>query len=290
MTFTNGSLTCFRACPRRYELSHVLKLRPAEVSYPIAVGRAFHTALETGECPPMDSAYDMAIVAAMVARYREVWPVLDIIAREVPFWIDVNGIAYGGVIDAIIRLADGRLAVAEYKTTSEDFSAGSDYWVRLRLDSQITGYVVAARALGYAVETVLYDVTRRPAIRPLKASKEIKLKKDGTPYANCRLTDETPEEYAARCVEALTPECFARHEIARLDDDLELWAKDLALQSEAVAAARWYRNTDACDARFTCDYLSICHLSEPGVPTGFIRVDDIHPEVSAAQGQACKGV
>jgi len=83
-----------------------------------------------------------------------------------------------GKIDGIVRLADGRLAVLEYKTAGEDIAPDADYWLRLRCDGQISLYVLAARALGYDVATVLYDVTRKRTIRLRK--------------------DETPEQFGER--------------------------------------------------------------------------------------------
>lgn len=69
----------------------------------------------------------------------------------------------GGKIDKIVRLYDGRLAVMEHKTAGQDISPEADYWKRLRIDQQISLYYMAAQHLGYEIDTVLYDVARKPA-------------------------------------------------------------------------------------------------------------------------------
>lgn len=126
--------------------------------------------------------------------------------------------------------------VVEHKTTSFEIGFGSTYWKRLTLDAQISKYLVGARALGHEPIGVMYDVIRKPQLRPLsatpveareytkpkdKACAECKKKnaapaphtddegracKDGRIvtdpggrlYANMREFDETPDEYAAR--------------------------------------------------------------------------------------------
>lgn len=60
--------------------------------------------------------------------------------------------------------------VVEHKTTALEIGAGSSYWRRLTLDSQISNYQVGCRSLGHVPTGVLYDVIRKPQIRPYKAT------------------------------------------------------------------------------------------------------------------------
>lgn len=53
--------------------------------------------------------------------------------------------------------------VVEHKTTSADITPGSPYWRRLTLDAQVSLYLGGAGSL-------LYDVIRKPTLRPLKAT------------------------------------------------------------------------------------------------------------------------
>lgn len=60
--------------------------------------------------------------------------------------------------------------VVEHKSTSLDIGEGSPYWKRLILDGQISNYNTGTRALGHEPVGVLYDVIRKPTLRPLKAT------------------------------------------------------------------------------------------------------------------------
>lgn len=319
---THSRLSSYRACPRRHYLSYELGLRKEETTLALRAGSAFHAAIEAqanGEDVAaameavIDDPYDLALVAAMFFTHRDRWASqqLEVVAAELEFSIKLRNPSTGstsrtwklnGVIDKIVKLPDGRLAVMEYKTTTRDFAPDAEYWRGLHLDQQLSIYVIAARRLGYDVSTTLYDVTRRPTLRPKMATpvaerkytkKQTKLK-DGTVrpagslHANQRAEDETPEEFAHRVSETmlLDPERhFARIEIARLDDDLlecerELWIQQKTIRSSQLDGG-WFRNPQACYTPFTCDFASICQYRdlEQTTPEGFVRLEDPHAEL-----------
>ena len=309
---THSRLSTFRACPRRHYLAYELALRPRETSFPLRVGAAFHAAHETIDAGQdveaviereVDDPYDRALVAAMLDGHLRRWAGQDneVVATETVFQLPLVNPATGsptpvwqlaGKIDRIERLPDGRLALRERKTTSRDFGPGSDYWVQLQMDQQISLYVIAARALGYDVQTILYDVMRRPAMRPLKATPEEarKYTKAGVLYAAQRDHDEPPEGFATRVAEdiASRPEhYFARLEIPRLEQDLEECAAEIWMQQLALRAMQrgsgWYRNPQACFEPYTCSYATICQNRdlEHVIPDGFTRIEDMNPELSA---------
>ena len=248
---------------------------------------------------------------------------LEIVANEQAFEMPITNPATGGTtqsfrlagkIDKIVRLPDGRLAVMEHKTTSDDLDASSDYWKRLRIDQQISTYYFAARHLGYDVETVLYDVVRKPLLDslqvPILDSDGVKIvldadgnrlrtadgkkwRESGDAAKGWRLQSrrQTPEEYGERLRADIgeRPDWyFARMEIPRMQADLdefaaELWQIQQQLR-ESQNHGRWFRNTSACISPYRCEYLDVCHggLSVDGVtPNGFVRVNDLHPELSA---------
>lgn len=62
--------------------------------------------------------------------------------------------------------------VTEHKTTAYEIGSGSTYWQRLKLDSQVSNYLVGARALGHEPAGVLYDVVRKVRLEPYKATPE----------------------------------------------------------------------------------------------------------------------
>ena len=311
---TNSRLSVWRACPRKHYIRYELGLRPEVTGFALRVGSAFHAALEAqdkGLDPAaaieerVESPYDLALVAAMFQAHttRYAATPTETVASERAFELPLlnpetgaptPSFRFAGVIDRIVRLPDGRLALMENKTTSRDFAPGSEYWMRLHMDSQLSLYIIAARALGYAIDTILYDVTRRPALRPLKATPPEKrsYKKDGTLYAAQRDRDETPEEYAGRVAASIAEnpnDHFARIEIARLDQDIEdaardLWEEQIAIRSMQKSNA-WWRNPGACydGSGFSCEYLSICQNRDltTNTPQGFVRSEDRHPELTA---------
>lgn len=65
-----------------------------------------------------------------------------------------------------------RARMIEHKTSTEDIGPGSAYWQRLILDNQISNYNTGLRALGYEPIDILYDVAKRPALRPSLATPE----------------------------------------------------------------------------------------------------------------------
>jgi len=313
---THSRLACFRACPRRHLYRYEYGLRAEIDSEPLRVGTAFALAVEThakgGDVEAalagqVEDPFELAAVAAMFTAHKEQWEDghEEHVAAELPFEMALRNPETGaatpiwrlaGKIDRIVRLKDGRLALKEYKTTSRDFAPGADYWLRLQLDSQLSIYLLAARELGYDVSTILYDVTRRPALRPLKATpvEARKMTKAGTLYASQRDRDETPDEYAVRCTESLTSDpvrSFARIEIARTDADLdesraEIWTEQLVIR-EAQRSGRWYRNPEACVSATgqKCDFLSCCQQNDLATrtPQGFRRVENIHEELARSE-------
>jgi len=308
---THSRLSCFRSCPRQHELRYELGLRAEIDDMVLRIGSGFHAALEAKDLgldpdqvlgERIQDPHELAMVAAMYQGHESYWNQrFKVVATEREFALPLRNPetgresrcwTLGGKIDRIVELTDGRLALQEYKTTSRDFAPGAEYWMKLHLDQQLSIYVIAARELGYPVETILYDVTRRPGLRPLRATPEAarKYTKEGRLYANQRDLDETPEEYAARVAAdiASRPDYyFARIEIARLDQDLadcahELWTQQLTIR-EMQRSRRWYRNPGACFTMRVCEYLPICQLRDLDVstPNGYVRLDDPHPELSA---------
>ena len=89
--------------------------------------------------------------------------------------------------DRIVRLADGRLALQEYKTTTKDTAPGGAYWARLRLDQQVSRYMLAARAEG--LDYRYWDDD--------DGSEFNKLAADGLPILVTSLTDKTSRQVAS---------------------------------------------------------------------------------------------
>jgi hypothetical protein len=209
--------------------------------------------------------------------------------------------------------ATGRLAVKETKTTGDTIDRSSDYWLKLRIDQQISLYMLAAKHLGYDVETVLYDVIRKPGMAPrlvpLTDAEGAKIvldregnrvrTKDGKKWRESgsegdgytlQVRKETPDEFFERLradIASRPTFYYAREEIPRLSADLEdcreeLWQQQQDIR-EAQKSGRWYRNSAQCSAMGRCQYLDICHagFTDGTLPGRFVQVADIHPELKA---------
>jgi hypothetical protein len=193
------------------------------------------------------------------------------------------------------------MAIMEHKTTNEDISLTSDYWRRLRIDTQISHYMSAARHLGYDVQTVLYDVVRKPSIRPRRLQKKEleQIETEGIYHTEpvAKLPEpnpeghiiESPRMFGARLMQDIISRpdwYFARAEIPRLDSDLEdyrweLWQMQ-QIRREAAKHQRYIRNTAECMRMGRCPYFDICTSANPfptDVPDGFVIKTTQHPEL-----------
>ncbi|MBN1456572.1 MAG: PD-(D/E)XK nuclease family protein [Sedimentisphaerales bacterium] len=198
----DNRLTCsqirsLRRCHFKHYLEYVLGIRPANQANYFRYGGVFHNALDFrangrtieqaiynallpyDDMMASDEVFiEKSILGSLLKAYFWRWQDMDnsmkIIASELPFNLPLinphtgqeQGFSVAGKIDKIVQLEDGRLAVMEHKTTSDDLDPTSNYWKRLRIDLQISIYTLAAQSLGYPVEAVLYDVVRKPVTKP----------------------------------------------------------------------------------------------------------------------------
>lgn len=335
---THSREACHKTCPRKHYLQYVLGLRPAHNGDPLRRGSMWHLGvgmIESGTDPAdavsavrqayadtprppwmeAEEEYDVEceMVVAMVLGHQRRWQtdaILETVAVELPFQVAIINPETGGItptylsagqIDRIARLPDGRLALVERKTTSESLEQGGDYFQRLLLDSQISRYVLAARAIGHDVQTTVYDVIRTPMIRPKAISKSDRAMatSDGDYFGHpltARCPErETPELYGARLLADMQERpdfYFTRVEIPRLESDLdeyrrEQWIvqkqiRDAELKTREWGASAWPRNTGACNGMYACPFLPICRsTTQPtnDIPQGFRRVAVLHEEL-----------
>ena len=130
---------------------------------------AAFAAIDEADTDELNKARLRALIAAYHARWgNEPWIVIGV---EVEFRYWLGDIEVAGKIDAIIRDADGRYWIVEHKSSTQDTSAGSPYWAKLALDTQISIYVDgAAYGLDTEVAGCIYDVLKRPTHDLLKAT------------------------------------------------------------------------------------------------------------------------
>ena len=274
----------------------------------------------------MSDPFELVRAEEMLRGYSARWfdEKLKVLAVEAEYDADLtnpeSGAAsrtfrLGGKIDAIVEDATGRVLNVEHKTSGEDVSAGSFYWRRLKINSQISGYLVGARALGFDPVETLYDVLgkpgQRPATTPLLDEWGMKIVLDGA-GARVKTKDgkkhretgdsalgyvlqtrpETVEEYRVRVREAICKEpdaYFVRGTVVRLQDEekeasFDTWQTAASIR-EGRRLGRHPRNPDSC-VRYgaPCSMFDVC-TGEASVddPTRYRRVVNMHEELSASK-------
>jgi hypothetical protein len=284
--------------------------RPRRTSEALRFGTFFHHGLNAWWSTPGDPAskleaaltaiatrssereedadpYELVKASALLAGYTARWgdEGYDTIAVEREFNVPLvnpesgresRTYRIGGKVDVIAR-KEGRAVVVEHKTTSKDIGAGSDYWRRVSAtDPQVSTYLSGARAAGFEVESCVYDVVRKPALKPLRATpvESRRYTKKGILDVRQREQDETPDEYYARIIEDIAekPEkYFARGPLVRLEHDEREHAADVWQTAwfirEAENAQRFPRSPNACE-RFGsfCEFFDVC--------SGMASIDD----------------
>jgi len=273
-----------------------------------------------------DWEIERATVIALLSGYFWRWAEMDAdikyIASEQKFDVPIINPESGrssrlstvaGMIDGIVELPGKQIAVMEHKTTSDDLSPDSDYWKRLRIDSQISLYYLAVHQLGFVVETVYYDVIKKPTIKPKNISvldadgiKQVIDRTTGERLKNKNSTwkqsvsdketqalltrPETPDEFQDRLLSDITTRpdfYYARREIPRLDADIEEFQYELwqmtKLLHECQRFNRYPRNTGACVGFGTCAYFDLCtsgyEIGSGIIPDGYVVVDNVHQEL-----------
>lgn len=340
---THSRMQAFRSCRKKHYWMYETGLRRETDAKALRMGSAGHDALDAlkngaelaialekvrDAYAYLPDGYDQAdwdvereTVECLVTGYEWRWGKrLEVVASEQEFLLplvnpDTEAKSQtwdlAGKIDGIVRLEDGRLAVLEHKFISDDLALDSEYWRRLAIDPQISIYVWAARQLGHDVQTVMYDVVRKPTIRPeqvpvvdedgfkvvLDGNGERVLTKQGKPRQTSdkelgyvlQSRTQTADEWGQKLLGDISnrPEWYyARVEIARLDNDIyEMLAETWDLQKtirDAQLRGAWYKTVSRDTCTF-CPYFGLCtikfDIDTDSLPEGFVKSDVIHPEL-----------
>jgi len=331
-SITHSSATCAKSCLRKYRYQYIDRLAPVRLAGPLRIGDLFHRGLEAQEpLPPQPYPGwatdeesrrkwddEQVLASICVMAHIEHWKdsPLNITEREVEFSAPLtNGWMARGKVDGLAVHKDG-LAIVEAKTCSESVADGAEYWDKLRIDQQVSHYVVCMRAAGYDVRSTIYDVTQKPGVRtklvPATDANGLKIynaldgtramKDDGTPYQSGKagereavMRQETLEEYAVRCAEIMRgapDDHFNRREVPRLESDLREYEVELldtcGILEYCEAENAWPRNTGACYWYGNrCRFYDLCYQgwqSGDQVPEGFRVKDRKHEELGGEAG------
>ncbi len=256
LTVSHSELRTFLACPTKHRFSYLLR-RESTAPRADALTKGGQidvacAALVFGGPAPEPTWPDDPAIRALVRAWDQYWPHAEFLAEEhhVKFRFELSpGLELIGEFDAI-GTYQGRRVILERKSSSEDISPGSSYWQRVELsDAQVSLYLLAADRLGLGITEILYDVLRKPALRPKKG--------------------ETPEAFEQRCLETIaeTPEhYFQRKILTRLEPERAAHVRDVhgtvrLMQAAAFLGEDTPRNTGSCWAfGRPCEFFPVCGL------------------------------
>jgi hypothetical protein len=217
---------------------------------------------------------------------------------------------YAGIASGIVADESGRYLL-EHRTTGEDISlADAPFWNQLLLDGHAGRKLLALSEPDQPLQGILYDVVRRPEIRPRAIPHGAGKKPLAENLGTLREIDEgayygqaLPEGYGAdddgretwllyfhrlaADVERRPAWYLQRRVMPRDDAALQRHATDLWQTAVEIRLAhrsgRHYRNSSAClGPRRPCEYLAICSGAETPSDAGWQRSADLHPELTLA--------
>jgi hypothetical protein len=197
---TNSRMKSFRSCPRRHFYEYVEGVKPVAEDEAMVFGTLVHTHLERYWLARRDGVADPASVfdlvdgsdldpfvvarlRPMLLAYAASWSSVEcgVLAIEREFRLPLVNPRGGhrsrtfelsGKIDLVLRLADGRIAIVDHKTSGESIEPGSEYRRRLVLDGQLSQYWRGCEALGWVPDVGIWDVLGKPKLSPYKATPE----------------------------------------------------------------------------------------------------------------------
>lgn len=335
---TNSEMTTYRRCLREHFHAYVQGYRPIADASALRFGTAWHLGMEviwngllhgltdviaeaiSVACAAVDDEFERAKLRALLRGYVARWGTeyMDgVVAVESEFRAPLvnpeTGAAsrtyqIGGKIDVL--LADG---FVEHKTSSGDIGFGSVYWRKLAMNSQVSTYFPGARALGVEPQSCVYDVVKKPGIKPrgvplldldnvkiVYDANSVRVRtKDGKKWRQTgdaelgyvvQTRPETPDEYESRLVEDIASDpdrYYQRGEVVRLEREEREHALDVWLLTQNMRESTRLgiapKNTDACERyNSLCPYFPVCS-GEASLEDGtrYVKLENVHQELTA---------
>lgn len=268
-----SSIALYQECRRKYKLQKIDRIYPRKRATYFVFGEAMHAFLEAhhggmpeplGKVDQVFAAVDRTLLSpeqvhaleidrAIVRGISQAYPKFYSgdklrfrrFVAEKEFTVPFQDFDYTGKIDALVEDAAGDWWVFETKTAAaQTFSA--DYLDRVKIDSQVSGYMYAAQSvLGKMPKGVIYNMVKKPSIR---------LKKGETKQAFCR---RIVDEYTKH---GQTKNYFVREEALIGSSQIERWKQEVQIiGSEIVKAQHYPATTGACIGKYgSCVYLEAC--------------------------------
>ena len=209
-----------------------------------------------------------------------------------------------------VQVEDDRrqVFVMDHKTSSEDIGPESSYWQQLAVEGQANLYALASHLEGVVVAGAIWDVLRKPGIKPRTVTEKERAVIASVPHEYFGFTvstatveqvinigkgmKETAELFGYRvareCLD--NPErYFARRQVPKLQQDLlefagELWDVSQEMQ-QARSTGKHFRNSGACRMYGrACTYLGLCSGYDNPDSNNWQKRKCVHSELNTLDG------
>ena len=270
-----------------------------------------------------------AMMKGMLRAYDRIWwshtSDLEVLSVEKTYWcplynLDTNRrsrkFVLSGKLDKVVR-EDDKVVLYDHKTTSSKIGADSDYWRVLQIEGQPKQYEILLRANGIEVDRIVWDVVRKPQIRPKRIAQAARrsiletgkyydspvkqLTLDSLSMPQLEMDTENDDMFEARVYDTVyrdPTEYFARRSVPTLKDDLYTHNQNMwDLSANIVSARKRYEshkrhtyNSGACLQWGTpCRYLGICEGCD-SPDSGNWKRGEVHPELDVEEIDSDKEV
>jgi hypothetical protein len=269
-------------------------------------------------CIPIDEKQGLVVTKCrgLMRGYSRRWAETPYIVDEVEsvveseLWNPESGrrsrtFRLAGKLD-VTGWLNGRRVIIDHKTASDDIGdPNSPYWRQLIVEAQPSYYSLMEWLNGRKVDDVVWDVVKKPAIRPKEVAKKDQeatlrtglyfgsgLSDDAKAYLR-ETGRENFEMYEARlaydCAETRTEWYFQRRSILRLDSALSEYATDLWENAQEVLhsrnTGRHAKNHKACLYKNTpCKFLGICSGYDEPTSDNWEKKQQVHAELPTLSG------
>ena len=295
ITLTQSSVSVLQACKRKYKLRYIDNLESVTKPTYLAIGTAFHRAVEVFRkggslddmkraalAPYVDLSHDdLVTLHAMVTAYHNKYGHEAAYHEVEKEWrLDCGSYTLAGVVDAV-NPVHGRaeqpagFRIYETKTTSKiDGAYIEGLWSRL----QTVLYQAALEQSGYIILSVVYDIVQKPTTKrrlatPADKRKYVKDKdtKQARLRANQRDSDESDSEFLARLNKWYVdnPGALHREEIVNTPSHIAEVLEEMAAEAMFLAMYTgynvWPKTRGSCFGKFNtkCEFLSLCEATKP---------------------------
>jgi hypothetical protein len=265
-----------KGCWKKYFFRYVEHLKPIDVDVKLTIGKVIHQCFEnvykgasdTEQVTYINNTFQNEISKAEpadvekfeLARYTALgmWTYcpnkkpseFQSIEPEKEFTVKVphvRGVTFTGKLDGLIQY-DNSTFIREVKTTGLN---EKQFVGRVRTSSQATGYVWAAKKLGYDPKGIMFDAIRKPLLKKRESD-------DMHSFGKRIVQDykDRPDFY------------YQRTWTYRTQADLDIFERDLIHFVKTLRIVtrrgRFYRNTDQCwNFNSECPYSKVCFQEQP---------------------------